>query len=312
MTLTLNLNYGINPLPFYWNRFLRLYPMHAFVALAVFILAPSFTVTRMGDLPPQEHLFAFLKSLTLMFSYTQTTGPSPGMLIGPAWTLPYEILFYLFAPFVIGLRFNRLPIGLVTILSTSISWLVLKGDLSLILKPFALGYHNPTAIYTAMFMFGFGALLFELRNLIGPTKADKTLQLLGLLLLLTLIIFGSRYFAPNMQFFDTNFGSFFQVVMYLSASLMLIGWSQTESHHSKLAGDCTYPTYLVHWPILHAGLFDLPILRKVTDWFGHLFPFGHIIATASVALLLSLLASYCLIRLDKRFIRSLRANIVVR
>ena len=238
MGLTLSRNYGRNPLPFYWNRFLRLYPMHTFVALAVFVLAPSFANLRMGELPQQEHLSAFLRSL-----------------------------------------------------------------------PFALGYDNPTAIYTSMLMFGFGGILYELRNRIGSTRADKTLEWSGLLLLLGLVVLGSRYVAPNMQEFDAKFGHLFSLVMYLSAALMLLGWRRFESPLAKLAGDCTYPTYLIHWPILHAGLFNLPLPRQITTWFGHLFPLGHIVATAAFALLISLLASYLLIRLDERFIRIFRARV---
>ena len=76
MALTLSRNYSITPLPFYWNRFLRLYPIHTIVASAVFLLAPWFVNARMGDLPPDEHLAAFARSLTLTFTYHQSTGPS--------------------------------------------------------------------------------------------------------------------------------------------------------------------------------------------------------------------------------------------
>lgn len=309
MGLTLSRNYGRNPLPFYWNRFLRLYPMHTFVALAVFVLAPSFANIRMGELPQQEHLSAFSHSLTLTFTYTQANGPTPGMLIGPAWTLPYEILFYLFAPLVFGLRRRELPFGLLLLIVISAAWLAAHDALLLVLKPFALGYDNPTAIYTSMLMFGFGGVLCELRNRIGPTRADQTLEWSGLLLLIGLVVFGSRYVAPNMQAFDAKFGHLFSLVMYLSAALMLLGWRRFESPLAKLAGDCTYPTYLIHWPILHAGFFNLPLPRQITSWFGHLFPLGHIVATAAFALLISLLASYLLIRFDERFVRIFRARV---
>lgn len=106
MALTLRRNYGFNPIPFYWNRFLRLYPTHTLIAIAIFLLAPSFVETRMGDIPQRDYVPAFLCSLTLTFTCTQFGGP----LIGPAWTLPYEILFYLFAPLVFGLRWRRLPL----------------------------------------------------------------------------------------------------------------------------------------------------------------------------------------------------------
>lgn len=221
MGLTLSRNYGRNPLPFYWNRFLRLYPIHTVVALAVFVLAPSFTNMRMGELPQQEHLSALLHSLTLTFTYTQAVGPAPGMLIGPAWTLPYEILFYLFAPLVFGLRWKELPLGLLLLIAISTAWLAAHDAMLLILKPFALGYNNPTAIYTSMLMFGFGGVLCELRNRIGPTRVDQALEWSGLLLLLGLVILGSRYVAPNMQAFDVKFGHLFSLVMYLSTALML-------------------------------------------------------------------------------------------
>jgi peptidoglycan/LPS O-acetylase OafA/YrhL len=231
------------------------------------------------------------------------------MLIGPAWTLSYEILFYLFAPLVFGLRRRELPVGLLFLIAISMGWLAAHDALLLVLQPFALGYDNPTAIYTSMLMFGFGGVLNELRNRIGPTRADHALEWGGLLLLLTLVVLGSRYVAPDMQAFDAKFGHLFSLGMYLSATLMLLGWTQFESALSKLAGDCTFPTYLIHWPILHTGLFNLPLIRQITDWFGHSFPLGHIVATAIFALLLALLASYLLICLDQRFIRIFRVRV---
>jgi peptidoglycan/LPS O-acetylase OafA/YrhL len=309
MGLTLSHNYGRNPLPFYWNRFLRIYPMHTFLALIFFLLVPSFTNSLMVALPPQEHLSAFLHSLTLTFTYTQPNGPTPGMMIGPAWTLPYEILFYLFAPVVFGLRWRQLPVGLVLLISISLGWLAAHDALWSILKPFALGYDNPIAIYTSMLMFGFGGVLYNLRGRIRPSHLDRILEWSGFLLLVGIIFLGSRYTAPNMQDFDSKFGHIFSILMYLSSFLMLLGWRCAETSLSKFAGDCTYPTYLIHWPILHSGLFNQSIAREVITWFGHLFPLGHIIATAVFALLLALLASYLLIRLERRFIRIFRVRV---
>jgi peptidoglycan/LPS O-acetylase OafA/YrhL len=300
---TLSRNYGRNPLPFYWNRFLRLYPMHTFVALAVFLMAPSFASLRLGEITSQESLFSLLDSFTLTF------GPNSGLLIAPAWTLSYEILFYLFAPLVFGFRWRGLPVGLILLIAISIGWLAVHDFLLLVLRPFALGYANPTAIYTSMLMFGFGGVLNELRNRIGSTPVDHKLEWGGALLLLSLVLLGSRYVASDMQAFDAKFGHIFTLGMYFSTALTLLGWTRCESALSKLAGDCTYPTYLIHWPILHAGLFHLPLMRQITDWFGHLFPLGHIFAVAVFALLISLLASYLLIRLDERFIRIFRVRV---
>lgn len=66
--------------------------------------------------------------------------------------------------------------------------------------------------------------------------------------------------------------------------------------------------YLVHYPLLHAGLFAQQFARNSIDWVGHLFPLGHIMATVLVALVLSLLPAYSLIRFDERFVRIFRAK----
>lgn len=48
---------------------------------------------------------------------------------------------------------------------------------------------------------------------------------------------------------------------------------------------------------------------SITDgWLGHLFPLGHIVGTALLLLLLSLLLGYLLLRLDDRFVRIFRAK----
>lgn len=308
MALTLSGNYGGNPLPFYWNRFLRVYPMHTIVALAVFLLAPWFVSERMGTLPPEAHLTTFARTLMLTFSYDQPAGPTDGMLVGPAWTLPYEILFYLLAPLVYGLRYRALPLGLIAFALGGVIWLALHNSLALLLSPFALGYGNPTAIFVSVLLFAYGGALHELRNRLGPSPADRFLEWSGILLLLVLVAFGSRYVAMDSRAFDARFGYVLTIGMYISAGLMLIGWRRSEVPRAKLAGDLTYPVYLVHWPVLHSGLFHLPQMRGFTDWFGHLFPLGHIMATAMLAFALSLLAGYALTRIDERFVRILRAR----
>ncbi|MBR0566029.1 acyltransferase [Azoarcus sp. L1K30] len=300
MAMTLSGNYSGNPLPFYWNRFLRIYPMHTIVALAIFVLTPSFAREVLGSGPTEDYVTALFGSLTLMFGYQP--------LIGPAWTLPYELSFYLIAPIFLPLRWRSMPIGLLILVTASTAWLYVHAALPFMLRPFAIGYTHPVTIPTSMLMFAFGAILHELRNHIGHTRADGALEWTGILLLLGLIILGSRYINPDMKELDANFGNTFQIVTYLSAALMLLGWRRSESPTSKLAGDLTNPTYLVHWPLLHAGIFNLTILRQTTDWFGKLFPLGHLVAISTIVLSLTLLLSYVLLRFDARFIQICRSR----
>lgn len=309
MALTLDKNYSVNPLPFYWNRFLRLYPMHTLIALSVFIMAPWFVTARMGSLLADQYFWKFLETLTLTFSYHQIAGPSEGMLVGPAWTLPYELLFYLLAPLIFGFHWKRIPLGLIVFSAIGIGYLISNANLSLILKPFALGYNNPIAIYASFVMFSLGGFLYHLRSIVKNESHRHLFENAGIYSLALIIVLGSRYIAPDGAAFDSRYGIFLAVGAYISTSLILLGWSQRETKFSSLTGDLTYPVYLIHWPILHTGLFNQPFMREITSFFGHLFHLGHIISTAALALGVSIILSYLALKLEGKFIRPLRAPI---
>ena len=308
MALTLSQNYGANPLPFYWNRFLRLYPVHTLIATTTFVLAPGFVVLRMGGLPPDQYIPAFMETLLLAFDYQQVVGPTKGMLIGPAWTLPYEILFYLFAPLIFGLRVGRIPCGVVIYAAISVGYVAVNGSLTWLLQPFALGYDNPAAIYVSFVMFAFGGLLYSLKPLVFHKRYQRVLEWLGIALLLLIIISGTRYFAPDGRAFDANYGMAMGVGTYLATALILLGWQQQQSKSSKLAGDLTYPVYLIHWPIIHAGLFDYQFIRERIQFFSHLFHLGDYVFIAVSVLLLSLGLGYMILWLEKKLIYPHRAG----
>jgi peptidoglycan/LPS O-acetylase OafA/YrhL len=46
MQLTLSAHYGRNPLPFYWNRLLRVYPCYWLAVVGVALCFPSYAMTR--------------------------------------------------------------------------------------------------------------------------------------------------------------------------------------------------------------------------------------------------------------------------
>lgn len=144
ITLTLNRNYSTSA-PFYWNRFLRIAPLHVVALIAsIAILAPA-----LSDIPG---------ALFLIPEYAYRIN-------APSWTIGFELLFYLLAPVIV----YRLS-AIIGVLSGCLIVLAYTGNLGNIAEGFMLSgqMFGSTAVVVSMAYFMAGALLYHAKKIKFP------------------------------------------------------------------------------------------------------------------------------------------------
>ncbi len=150
IALTLSKNYHTNPLPFYWNRIVRVYPLHIVASAVLLALwaadaadAIKLTWVIRGDAPPNDTDVAL--SFLLTRDASDTFNP-------PAWTLFYELAYYAVAPVLLLAR--GLPTALA--IALALGTLALNGELGLLDDP--LGFDSdtgePLALVSLYFLLG--------------------------------------------------------------------------------------------------------------------------------------------------------------
>ncbi len=301
LTLLSDPYYRGHPFAFYWNRFLRLYPVYWLVAAATAACGAPWFFQRLGTLSTQGQWGLWLQVLTLQLG-------EAGMLVAPAWTLPYEIGFYLLAPAMVRLQWRSVPVGPLLLLAAGVGMLAAAGETRAVLQPFGMVASRPmSAVGGSFVLFAVGSLAYHLR----VSVSDRTrvfLQWLALGLLASIVVTGSRYLAPDGSLHDAQRGHWMTVAAYVSTVLMLVTWSKKESGASRLAGDLTYPVYLVHWPLLNSSFFGSDVVREISGRVAKFVPLGDLVSVALLAFGVSVALGYALVRIEKRWIAPFRAG----
>ncbi len=247
MMLTLSSNYGRAVLPFYWNRILRIYPLHIVLCCLIWILFPSFVSERRTE---YATMFGDLGlPMTVMLSFMLLPRYA-GFFNKPAWTLPFELIYYVLAPLIF--RFGRT--GILTYLAVGVlafCWLRPASDL---IEPFGLYWTasgTPEGVLGSALYFGIGALAFDLQAKAQwslPQGARSTLTWAGMLLLAAVLLFTLRFWnVTAIQALQSANGTAVNVASVAAILLVLFAWTGRESEWSKWAGDLCYPVYMIHF-----------------------------------------------------------------
>ena len=260
MQLTLTYNYvPFTPKTIYRyfsNRFLRIFPLYWACILVIAITNFGYFEAKtsgnwIGSLIPDHRI--------------------SGNVIGPAWTLPYEITYFLFAPLfaLLSLRWQLIISAVATF--TFMDWRF--SDIWLLQRPFALGLSGSSITAQAIMLFTVGALVYK-------AQSHFTLRHFGLsfnIITISFYLFVCVAILSNWTlgrsesflFWEKN-AQITNAIACLVLILALLLWSHTESPRSSLVGRLTYPIYLIHWPLLQVFLPQTAFasyLRKVANYF---------------------------------------------
>lgn len=222
---------------FLLGRALRIYPLYLLVFAAFWaMLALAGAAPQMGATQLANNLLLVPLGAVALLGDHVTLGPmqlTGQLLIGPAWTLCFDLLFYVLAPFLLVWKRTLWAVWGVG--------LVYFAAFAVTLDPrppiwFAYLYTSPIAY---LFAFACGALVFHHGDRIAPNRL-----LLGGL-------FGALFWLTYFPLGFTN-----AAVNQLLAILVLTGLVAALKDFGKgrqwdrLFGDLTYSTYLLHLPLL--------------------------------------------------------------
>ena len=239
MQLTLNVNYrqfeGAGYLKYYVNRIIRIFPLYWTVVLFVFIFDHNYFNKQTSG--------AVLGTLFLGLN-------DAGRVVGPAWTLPFELFYIAFAPIVLLLEIRAIVgvLTLYTAFKTNFEITALKD----LIRPFGMGAVSGSAPVQATVIFALGAIIYKLktyrqRNLrlpiVNKFAVNLSLIVISPIPFLILIPFSKRNDLFNQI---DRFSSLLNLSLICAVIAVLGVWDHTESSISKSMGTWTYPLYLFH------------------------------------------------------------------
>ena len=217
---------------FFVGRFLRIYPLYWVILTVVvigFFLAPG-PAADYPQLKPERIAcdymllpYAFIGFFHFLNQYAY------GMIDVPAWTLPYDLLFYLIAPWLVLRKKALLAVILYELayLAAIATW----GTNDFL--PWHEGYL--TTGHAAMLAFAVGALSYYYRDIRIPTPI--IIAMVALQLYVVFIPYGlTNYYLNHL--------------LNIGASVILVLAFKKRSKLDNLLGELTYSTYLLHVPLL--------------------------------------------------------------
>jgi len=271
--------YSGRPKDFLVNRFLRIFPTYWVVLVIGGILIavnPEEIGTFDFSIGMPDSYGSWVRNL-LIFNLS-----SAPLIVPQAWSLAIEMNWYIML--FIG---SFLPQ----------KWLV-RFFLANLILPFIIIFVFYGVVYQqgAGFAFSLGALAYH-----SKVRPQKSLQILSIILLILLMFVAPLYFeysGLNMKTLSANFSLLASAIL-LFIALPWLTEEKAVSKLSSLAGDLSYPLFLIHqyvsWTAFH--WFNVPRL----GWL-----------TLLVRTLFSLLVSLLIVRVVEHPVAILRAKIRTR
>lgn len=294
MALTLDRNYGRNPFPFYWNRILRLYPLHLLLSAIILCLLPAYAWSRLST--SEGVAWGRLGRSLLLFFH------DAGTLNSPAWTLPYELSFYVIAPFIAFFGI----VGFVLYAAVGlVLFLTFNGGSPL--GPFAWGYSFSPSLASASVFFGLGGVAYSLHQRFSGQSFHRFFLLFVNAGACILIAASSRFFNETWTQFDEVYGVVAAHCLALLVLGFLITWSKKEAPFARLCGDLCYPVYLIHWPIFQVWFDGRSWPSSTFRDYANLFANGDYAMKLLIGTSLTLVLAWLWIFLEKKTIQRWRA-----
>ena len=246
------------------SRFLYLRSIRIFPALCVEVLLSAlligviFTNYNLQDYFTDDNFFRYFGNIVGVMSYNLPGvflgNPSPNMVNGQLWTIPYEFWCYIILAFIAGLRMERKRY-----------WLAfLAVCYFIVLAEFELATHVRSAVvegYSLTLAFLTGVVAYQWRKLIAYSHKCFIIALITAWVLLSF---------PELDVF---------AMIPVTYATLYLGVKNPSKHWLIASGDYSYGIFLYGFTIQQA-LASQPIFR---DYFLH----------AALSLLLSFMFAYC-------------------
>jgi exopolysaccharide production protein ExoZ len=234
------------------KRLVRIYPTYWFCLTLVIVAALGFASLR-ETLP--SGFFTYLFTYLLVPQDKTIVGGTGAPVLGVAWTLQYEMFFYLsFALFILSRFAGFLLLG-----AYLIGFVVVKFQ-------GITGFPMDFIFAEYCFMFLFGAIVGVLYSRAIPVKLPKASFILGILGFALIaavdVVYRDSSYLDNRMERKLGYSLFSALMIYALVTLEGAGAISVKNRLLLLIGDASYAIYLIHFPIVSA----------VTKFFYHLFP----------------------------------------
>lgn len=237
-----------SPLRFYKRRLIRIYPSYVMALVwagIIFVLTKWMFPQWYNGLYNQ---FAFLRTMEMneFFKPAKVVGnlfymPMHGF-VGPFWSLTYEVMFYLLAPFILR---NVKLYSIISMILFACSFLF-----PLQIKALGIPFYIHEFLFTYNIYFSVGVLLYNYFE-----EANKAIRFLGryVLLLLLLATLAATYVVNF--YFQTETVYSFMIAAVLGVLLMLYFLRfRVEIPWLMKIGQFSYTLYITHFASVYLYL----------------------------------------------------------